>query len=251
MPKQTLLDMTQDILSAIDGDEVNSISDTVEAMQVVAIIKRCYLDIVTEHELPCNEGLTKLIGLGDVDKPNVMQIPESVSKVNWIQYDCREDVDGDKEYRDMKYLAPLDFMHLVNSRSSTDTDNNVVVEIETDVPLVIDKTKAPTYWTSFDDEYIVFDSYNSDVDSTLQQSKSIIHAGSEPTFTIDDDFIPDLPENLFSYLYNKAEANAFAKLKQETNIKTEQSENRHRIRAQRNKWRQGRAIIEGPDYGRK
>ena len=39
--KRTLLEMTQDILSAIDADEVNSIDDTVEATQVATIIKNC------------------------------------------------------------------------------------------------------------------------------------------------------------------------------------------------------------------
>ena len=42
MAKMTLLAMVQDILNDMDGDEVNSISDTVEAEQVAQIIKTTY-----------------------------------------------------------------------------------------------------------------------------------------------------------------------------------------------------------------
>jgi len=38
MAKKTVLDMVQDILSDMESDEVNSISDTTEALQVAQII---------------------------------------------------------------------------------------------------------------------------------------------------------------------------------------------------------------------
>ena len=42
MPKMSLLEMTQDILSDMDSDEVNSINDSVESLQVLGIIKNTY-----------------------------------------------------------------------------------------------------------------------------------------------------------------------------------------------------------------
>ena len=38
MPKLTLLDMTQRILSSMDADTVNSFSDTIESEQVAYLI---------------------------------------------------------------------------------------------------------------------------------------------------------------------------------------------------------------------
>ena len=45
MPKLTVLDMTQKILSSMDSDDVNSISDTEESLQVVDIIEDTYHDM--------------------------------------------------------------------------------------------------------------------------------------------------------------------------------------------------------------
>ena len=42
MAKLTLLDMTQNILSALDSDPVDSIDETVEAVQVAELIKEAY-----------------------------------------------------------------------------------------------------------------------------------------------------------------------------------------------------------------
>lgn len=51
MPKP-LIEYVQDILSSMDSDEVNSISDTVESMQVATILKNCYEELVANIELP-------------------------------------------------------------------------------------------------------------------------------------------------------------------------------------------------------
>jgi len=251
MAKQTLLELVQDVLAAIDGDEVNAISDTVEATQVATLIRRCYFDIITEMELPVKGTLTTLTGLGDTDTPTHMLIPESLSRIDWIKYNVKLDSGDDDQYRDIVYKTPEEFVRLVSGRPSTDTTYYQLVEINPNVSVVIAKTEAPHYWTSFDDEYIVFDGYDSNVDSTLQSSKSIIYGFGEETFTLTDDFVPELPANLFPYLYATAEAKAFAFYKQQPNPKSEQQENRGRIRAQRNKWRQGRRNNKGPDYGKR
>jgi len=46
MAKLTLLEMTQDIMSDMDSDDVNSINDSVEALQVAQIIKTTYYNII-------------------------------------------------------------------------------------------------------------------------------------------------------------------------------------------------------------
>ena len=251
MSKRTLLELTQDALSAIDGDEVNSIADTIESLQVVTIIKQCYYDLIDQYSLPVNADLINLEGLADTAKPTHMRIPENVSDIEWVKYDVRTDVAGDREYRDIPWKSPKDFMDICNSRPSTDTTNYQVVLYNADTPVIIGVKNAPTFWTSFDDEYVVFDSFDEDIDSTLQSSKTQSFGHIREVFTSSDTFIPELPENLFSFLAAMIEARCFVQMKQSLNPKAEQREDRMRVRAERIKWRQGRMLIEGPDYGRR
>lgn len=250
MPKRTLLDMTQSILESMDSDSVNSVSDTIEAMQVANTIRRTYFELMAELDLPHKNELVNLEGLGDTSKPTHMRIPEAVQQVFWVKYDTRNSVPGDRTYTDMRYLSPDEFIQHCNARPSTDTTNYQVVAHTANSPIVVGKLQPPAFWTSFDDEYVVFDSYDSSVDSTLQSSKVMSHGAVSPTLSVIDAAVPDLPENLFPLLYAQAEATCHAYFRQTINPKAERSENRLRVRSMRNKWRESRMIDKGPNYGR-
>jgi len=86
MAELTLLQMTQNILSALDSDEVNSISDTVESMQVARIIQNKYYDLTTRGDLPEQQILLQLEASGDATKPVLMLVPATTSKIEWIKY---------------------------------------------------------------------------------------------------------------------------------------------------------------------
>lgn len=63
MAKMSLLDMTQNILSALDSDPVSDISETVESQQVVEIIKESFYELMSSRQWPFLQTLTKLEGL--------------------------------------------------------------------------------------------------------------------------------------------------------------------------------------------
>src|SRR5258707_1978269 len=86
MAEQTLLTMVQNILSAMDADEVNSISDTTESRQVAQIIQNKYYDILSRGFLPEFDQLFQLRPSLDITRPTLMYIPDGVSKVSWIKY---------------------------------------------------------------------------------------------------------------------------------------------------------------------
>lgn len=86
MATPTLLSMTQDILSALSSDEVSSISDTVESLQVANIIKNKYYDMVARSDPPKQDQLFQLTASGDSAKPTLMTMPSTVTRVNWIKY---------------------------------------------------------------------------------------------------------------------------------------------------------------------
>lgn len=251
MAKPTLLETVQTILTELNGDQVSSISDTQEATDVATIVRQVYFEITDELELPSNYELTALEGLADLTKPNYMRIPENVERIEWVKYDTRTTVSSAKDYTEIPYITPDEFINFANSRPSTDTTNYQIVYDSANLPLVIGKTDAPAYWTTFDDGYVVFDSYDNSVDSTLQSSKSMTWALIRPTFTIADSFVPDLPENMFNVLYIQSLNRCFASLRQTVNPKTERQESRNRVRFQRNKYRSRRRVMDWPDYGRK
>lgn len=251
MAKQTLLDIVQDILNELVSDEVNSISDTNEALVVANIVKRTFIDISNEMNLPHQKDVTSLDPYSDLSKPNFLKIPEDTSKVLWLRYDIRTSTTGNKAYTDITWMCPEDFLYYVNARPSTDTSNYQLVYYSANVPLVINKKVGPTYWTSFDDDTLIFDNYNSAVDSTLQASKTLAYVERSPSLIIADATIINLPENLNSLLYNSALSRASLDLNKEMSPVGARNESRMRVRAQRNKWRQGRIIDGDPNYGRK
>jgi hypothetical protein len=251
---QTLLDVVQGILSKIDSDAVNDIGDTVESDQIADIVKQTYYDIIDEYELPGQRVLGTLEGLGDIERPNLLQIPEDTQALlNW-QYDARLNDQDPLRYIPMEYRLPVDFLKTVNQRNSLDTVTYKVVQVNPDVKIIVDITAAPRYWTSFDDRIIVTDNVDLTIDTTLQASKTQAWMEKRWVFHKESDFVINLPQNLESLLYRTAENEAYAVYKQSVNPKLEQKERRLRIRAQRNKHRtqqyQNNTMNGGPNYGR-
>ena len=85
MAQQTLLTMVQNILAALDSDEVNSINDTTESQQVANIIQNKYYDIVSRGSLPEDEDLFQLTP-GGTTLPTVMTLPAGTASIEWIKY---------------------------------------------------------------------------------------------------------------------------------------------------------------------
>jgi hypothetical protein len=108
----------------------------------------------------------------------------------------------------------------------------------------------PQYWTSFDDGVLVFDSYDSSLDSTLQTSKTLVLTTSLPDFEQTDDYIPDIDDNLFPLLINEAKAMAHVELKQQAHPKAEADARKQTVRYQTETDKFNRADTT-PNYGRK
>ena len=105
MAKMNLLAMTQDILSDMDSDEVNSINDSVESLQVAQIIKTTYFNIVNGRDYPHFNELFQLDSANDT-RPTHMKIPDTIENVHWIKYDVRKTELAKHQYTEIKYLTP-------------------------------------------------------------------------------------------------------------------------------------------------
>src|SRR5258706_5701072 len=84
--QMTLLDMTQNVLSALSSDEVNSIGDNVESQQIALILKNKYYDIVNRTRLPEHEQLVQLESSLSNITPVEMLVPDGVTEIKWIKY---------------------------------------------------------------------------------------------------------------------------------------------------------------------
>lgn len=249
MPKLSLLDMVQDIMSDMNSDEVNSISDTVESMQVAQIVKSTYYNIIDGKDWPQLYEFFQLTPSGDATKPTHMLLPENVLDVSWVKYDCKEFGETRDRVRKMVYKTPEKFTEILEQRDST-ADNVFEVTDDSGVPLNIYDDRAPTYYTSFDNEHIIFDAYDNAVDTTLQNSKTQCYGKVHPSWTMMDNFVPDLPIQAFSYLLNEAKSTAFLLVKEMPNQKAEQHSVSQRRRMSQEAWRVAGGITY-PHYGRK
>jgi hypothetical protein len=245
--------MTQGILSTLEGDAVNSITDTVESLQVAKQIQLAYFNLIDEMQLPANHDLITLTALSDTNKPHLLKLPDNVSRLIYFKYDKRLLQSDSALFDNVVYKTPQEFVDFVNQRDSKGTDYFVWTN-DNSVKLTIGNKAHPQYWTTFDDEHLVFDSYNSDVESSLQANKSQAYVEFRPVFEMSDNFIPDLPENMFSLLYSMAENKCYYNSKQTLNPLGNRDESRNRTRAQRNKFRQDfdqNKWDTFPDYGRR
>lgn len=217
MIRMTLLDMVKSILSAMVSDPVNSITDsaetTEEALVVAEIIKDTYYELLGREQWDFLKSMGVLDAYGNVDFPNYLVSPVSVSQLRNVRYNVTKVSDTNTKIKDMLYRTPEDFLDHIYNRNSSDS-NIQLVEDPSGIPLFIRTDKAPEYYTSFDDKNLVFDSYDNTVDSALQSSKSVVIFTKSPAWEVDDDFIPELPIQMFPLLLAEAKQAAFNYLKQ-------------------------------------
>lgn len=221
MSKLTLLEMTQDILNDLNGDAVNSIDDTVESQQIAQIIKSTYEALMHVRNWKGNSQLLNLIASGDASLPTHVTLPENLSELTFVNYDCHRDGQNRKIYQTIRYIYPEEFLRRQNQYDSSQ-DNVDVIQDPSGVELLIRNDIPPTVWTSFDDKVLVFDAYDKAVDDTIKSSKIQAMGYITPTWLSQDDFIPALPEEAFTLLLEEAKSRASIKLNQVPDQKAEQ-----------------------------
>lgn len=247
--KKTLLDIVQDIMNDMSADHVNSIGDTEESLQVAQIVKSTYEEMTTRREWPHLKKLMPLISYSDNDYPTHLSVPEGMRKIEWINYDQKTVDNPNAGFSQIKYLDPQKFIQFTNSRN-TNYAATKTVQTKDGVPFRILIDHAPTYWTSFDDNTIIMDSYDSVIEDTLQGQNAQVYMEILPSFELTDGFIPEIPNHLFPALIAEAKSVCFYVVKTQANEKAEQISKRQQNRMAQEGWRM-QGGIKYPNYGRK
>ena len=252
MAKDTLLEIVQSILSDADGDEVNSISDTIESDQVARVIRNEFYDIVDNYDIEHTKTLTKLTASSSAT-PCLMTRPEGFHQIEWVKYDKRLTAGGDPDYEYVKYLLPEEFLEMSDNRTASNTDISQMTLPGSTHVLNIKNDQAPTYWTILENyDSLIFDSYNSSLETNLQASKSLAYGIQRPTLSLTDGAIPDLPQNLMQLLKNRSRAMYFDLFKDGVSREVDRRRRNSEVRQQRLRHVVKNYIDRtGPDYGRK
>lgn len=234
--KYTLLRMVQLILMSLDSDDVSSYDETDESLQVANIIETAYNDIISDITLPENKGTFELTPSGSSSLPVVMYKPDHVTSLDWLKYNHADSGDA-PNYTLLKYMEPIAFFDMTH-RYNTDDPNvsSSQLTIKGDTSEIIYRTdRYPQFYTVLQDNTLVFESYDSSEESTLQNDKSMGYGNLESTWTYSNSFVPNLDSRQFSLLLNHAKRLAFVELKQVDHVVAAQNARRGLISAQKQK----------------
>jgi hypothetical protein len=245
MSKLTLLEIVQDILSDMESDNVNSIDDTPESEAVAKIVKSTYQAMMSNRNWPHTMSLVKIDASTDNTKPTIMTFGEKFKELISVFYNKARLGDPRLRFEPVKYISPDDMLRLMYGRN-TDAENVETYTSDGQQVLVVLNNQPPSYYTSFDDQTLFFDSYDKEVDDTLQSSKTQVRAYITPDFIITDSFIPDLPEEAFSYLLEESKSKAMFRFKQTQDGKAEQDSRRQNQWLSRKNW----TVAGGVKYAR-
>lgn len=244
--KTTLLSLVQSILSDMDSEAVNSISDTVEAQQVASVIEDTYYNIISNRDIPELKRIINLTSLSDNTRPTHFKYPSNVKELEDVRYNVS--LSGGVSYSVIPFVDPLEFL---SRQGSDDSADNVtqVQDVDTTAIFLIFNDRMPTYYTSFDDEHIVFNAYDSSIDTVLQASKTMAYGTVYPTFSIADSFEPHLDDNMMPYLLAESKSVCFSLFKSGSDPKVEQAARRLKSYVQNDMYR-SKQVNKRPHYGR-
>lgn len=241
--KRTLLDLTQNILSALSSDEVNSISDSPEALQVAEIIKTTYYNIIARSDLTLHEELFQLTPSTDATKPVLMYVPMNASRIEWIKY--YNQTISPAMYQQVRVMGVEDYLNMVDNFNPSDTTVSSFTFNFNGGTFTFQykNNKQPQYCTVLENQFVIFDGFDKSKENTLEGSKTRCWGQFLPNWSTVDTFVPELDDDQFPLLLNEAKSLAFFELKQQPHAKAEQEAKRQWGSLQKDK-----SIINKPSY---
>lgn len=252
MAKDTLLSIVQKILSDADGDLVNGITDTVESVQCADIVKDVFDQLVDQYDFHLHETTVRLTATGS-STPTIMSRPEGFHSIQWVKYDSKTTASGDQRYLDVPYWTPKVFMDRTSRRTLSDSTVEAMTLPDSSHVVLIRNDRAPIMYTVLDGyDDLVFDSYDTTLETNLQSSKSVAYGTPIQTLVLANATVPNLPQHLMVLLRREARATYFDLYKDGITSEVDRTRRRAEVRAQRM-----RRIIKnqdndnGPNYGRK
>ena len=251
MAKPTLLDFVQDILSDADGDDVNSITDTVESDQCARLIRDVFDQVIDQQDSHLHKTIIQLTATSS-STPNVMTRPEGFYNIEWVRYDTKSSASADQSYTTIPYKTPEEFIRITSLRTLSDSTVTGVT-LDSGHIMLTRNDVAPTYYTFMEDyDSIIFDAYDSALETNLQTAKSLAFGMLKPSLVLSNSSIIDLPKHLSVLIKREARAMYFDLYKDGLTAEIDRTRRRAEVRAQRHRFITKNADNDNsPNYGRK
>ena len=202
--KQNLLEMVQRILEAIDGQMVESIEDTREAMQVARCVKESYEHLLYTRDIKAKANLVQMHSLSDTNQPTVFSINDNIEQITMFKYYDKEN----ERYVDLTWMEPEQFVSMCLDRNPTKDNVQNVTEPHSGIRYNVYNDRCPQYFTSFNDKEFVCDAFNSKDSHTLIEQYTVVYGYVQPEFRLEDEFVPDLAPQHFGLLLSTAKVQA-------------------------------------------
>ena len=238
--KSTLLQVVQSILSDMDSENVNSISDTTEALQVASVVEDTYFNIIAARNIPEHNKLIQLVSLGSSARPTHFTYPARTKEL--IRLDYNIGTASSQDYREIVYVSPLEF---IDRMSETDLK---VTTVDQSMELFVGNDTDPSYYTSFNDNHIIMNSYDVSVEAHLASNKTRAFCSIYPTFSQTDSFAIDLDQTLMPLLLAESKSTCMSLFKGGSDPKVEQSARRLKSYVQNDQYKSNQSARN--NYGR-
>lgn len=225
--KYTMLQFVQLIAEAIESDEIDELDETIEATQIMNILQQTYNEVLDRRDwefLRDRVVQLDIMPLSDV-KINHLLIPPTVTAIQCLRY-----LSTTGKYTDLTYLQPCDFIAQLHGRNQADA-NITTVPNDDGVPMFVYNDKAPTYYTSFDEESIAFDAFESTrgIGNKIADTVIVGNIKPLPNWTAPTATLP-IPERMNSLVLNEAIATANYRLRQTSDPRSERIARRQGIK---------------------
>jgi len=244
MSRRTLLELVQDIGNEMDYDDIDSINDTEEALQLASVIKSTYDLLVDEMALPSEHVRRKLIAVPNTATTyNQFTLPEDINEINELRY-----LLSTGDYGIIDYIEFEEFIE--HSNSNQRLTSNVTTTIIDSISYYIRSDQEPKYFTIYRDssggDYVLMNSYLSTEDATgVSANKTLAKVEQRPSMTLTDSYqFPYLDEQLVNLLLSDSKARCFALYKQRQHAYADRDLRNGKIRSQKGKSR----VTKNPKY---
>lgn len=227
MAKLTILSFVQQIAEAIEADEIDTLGETLEADAILTILQQTYNEVLDRRDWEFLRDRVVQLDLraaGDT-KLNFLTIPPSVTAIQCLRYLSKAG-----KYVDLQYLEPCDFIAKLHARNPSDA-NITTVTNDDGIPLYVVNDNAPQFYTSFDEESIAFDAFETVRGIGNQIADTVIVGNIKPTadFVTPTATLP-IPERMHSLILNEAIATANYRLRQTSDPRSERLARRQNIK---------------------
>ena len=227
MAKKTLLRLVQLIGERIGSDEIDTLDETIEATEIVSILELTFDEILDRRDWEFLRDRTLRLKARAVTDTKLfnLDMPTAVTRLQCVKY---RDING--KFPEMEYVEACEFIERLDGRNADD-DNVTEIANDDGVLLKIITDKAPTFYTSFDEATISFESYDDTRGTGNQAGDSIILANIKPVMDFTDATATfPIPERMGTLLLNEAMATAGVQLRQVSDSRAERIARRQGIK---------------------